>query len=84
MTLKEQKKLGGDPDQCSVYELLLFHLIPDDEEVAEIYSECKNGNLICGACKTNAAVLMAAFLHEHQELREIARDQLDEYGLTGK
>ncbi len=84
MTLEEQKKLGGDPDQCSVYELLLFHLIPDDREVAEIYNECRAGTRICGACKANAAVLMADFLREHQELREIARERLDEYGLAGK
>ena len=81
VTLEEQKKLGGEPDRCSVYELLLFHLIEDDNELAEIYSECLNGKCFCGSCKSLAAERMSGFLKEHQELRELARDRLDEYGL---
>ncbi len=81
VTLDEQKKLGGEPDKCSVYELLLFHLIDDDKELMELHSECVNGSRMCGSCKSLAAELMSDFLTEHQELRELARDRLDEYGL---
>ena len=82
MTLAEQKRLGGEPDKCTVYELLLFHLIPDDKEIVEIYQECKSGKRVCGPCKAYAAELMAEFLRGHQEEREIARERLDEYGLA--
>ena len=81
VTLDEQKKLGGEPENCSVYELLLFHLIDDDKELMELHSECIGGSRMCGSCKSLAAELMSDFLTEHQELRELARDRLDEYGL---
>ncbi|HJH30007.1 MAG TPA: tryptophan--tRNA ligase [Methanosarcinaceae archaeon] len=81
VTLDEQKKLGGEPENCSVYELLLFHLIDDDKELMELHSECVSGKRMCGSCKSLAAELMSDFLTEHQELRELARDRLDEYGL---
>jgi tryptophanyl-tRNA synthetase len=82
MTLDEQKRLGGEPDKCTVYELLLFHLIPDDKEIVEIYHECRSGKRMCGPCKAYAAELMAEFLRGHQEEREIARGRLGEYGLA--
>ena len=82
MTLDEQKRLGGEPDECTVYELLLFHLIPDDAHIAEIYQACKEGTQMCGTCKAYAAELMADFLRDHQHEREIARERLDEYGLS--
>ncbi len=81
ITLEEQKKLGGEPDKCSVYELLLFNLVEDDEELAQIYNDCVRGQKVCGNCKALAAEKMEKFLKEHQELREVAKDRLDEYGL---
>ncbi len=82
MTLDEQKRLGGEPDKCTVYELLLFHLIPDDKEIVEIYHECRSGKRMCGSCKAYAAELLAEFLRKHQEEREIARERLSEYGIA--
>ena len=82
MTLEEQKKLGGEPDKCSVYEMFLFHLVDDDEELAQIYTECREGSRVCGNCKALAAERTEKFLKEHQELREVAKDRLDEYGLS--
>ncbi len=82
MTLDEQKRLGGEPDKCTVYELLLFHLILEDKEITEIYHECRSGKRMCGPCKAYAAELMAEFLRGHQEEREIARERLGEYGLA--
>ncbi|HII81149.1 MAG TPA: tryptophan--tRNA ligase, partial [Methanosarcina sp.] len=79
MTLEEQKKLGGNPDECSVFELMLFHLIEDDEELLEIRQECVCGTRMCGSCKQLAAEKMQEFLKDHQEKRELAREQLDEY-----
>ncbi|MEE8564753.1 MAG: tryptophan--tRNA ligase, partial [Candidatus Thermoplasmatota archaeon] len=36
ITLEQQKKEGGKPDQCVVYELFLYHLIEDDKELQNI------------------------------------------------
>jgi tryptophanyl-tRNA synthetase len=81
VTLEEQKKLGGEPEQCTVYELLLYHLIENDDELLEIYKDCIGGTRVCGKCKKHAAELMRQFLKDHQEKRELARERLSEFGL---
>ena len=80
-SLAEQKKLGGEPDRCTVYELMLFHLSEDESELSEVFEECKRGERVCGTCKKEAAERIRAFLIEHQREREIARERLAEYGL---
>ncbi|HEY3361551.1 MAG TPA: tryptophan--tRNA ligase [Methanosarcina sp.] len=84
MTLEEQKKLGGKPDECSVFELMLFHLLGDDKELLEIREECISGTRMCGSCKQLAAEKMYEFLKDHQEKRELARERLDEYKIIYK
>ncbi len=82
VTLEEQKKLGGEPDKCSVYELLLYHLVEDDNELLEVYKDCVGGTRVCGNCKKFTAQLMLEFLKDHQEKREMAREKLGEFGLA--
>jgi tryptophanyl-tRNA synthetase len=84
ITLEEQKKLGGKPDECSVFELMLFHLVENDEELLEIREECVCGTRTCGSCKQLAAEKMYEFLKDHQEKRELAREKLDEYNIIYK
>ena len=81
ITLQEQKELGGIPEECSVFEIMLFHLVEDDRELARIHQECSDGKLMCGKCKAYAAELMKEFLVEHQQMRENARERLHEYGI---
>jgi tryptophanyl-tRNA synthetase len=81
VTLEEQKKLGGEPDKCSVYELLVYHLLEDDNELLEVYKDCVGGTRVCGNCKKFTGELMKGFLKDHQEKREIARGRLGEFGL---
>jgi tryptophanyl-tRNA synthetase len=82
VTLEEQKKLGGNPAECSVFELLLFHLLESDEELLELKQECLSGTRMCGSCKQLAAEKMYEFLKDHQEKRELAKEQLDEYNIV--
>ncbi|VVB55301.1 Tryptophan--tRNA ligase [uncultured archaeon] len=82
VTLEEQKKLGGEPDKCSVYELLLYHLVEDDNELLEVYKDCVGGTRVCGNCKKFTAELMRRFLKDHQEKREAAKERLEEFGLS--
>ncbi len=81
VTLEEQKRLGGEPEQCTVYELLLYHLVEDDKELMDYYRDCVGGTRVCGRCKKYAAELMREFLKEHQEKRELAKERLGEFGL---
>lgn len=81
VTLEEQKEHGGVPDECTVFELMLYHLIEDDGEVLKIKQECRSGTLMCGACKKMASARMEEFLVDHQQKREEAKERLPEFGI---
>ncbi len=66
-TAEEQRKLGGEPEKCVVFELYSYHLIERDEELRQIEADCREGKLLCGKCKKMAAELVKNFLKEHQE-----------------
>lgn len=80
-SLAEQKKLGGEPDKCTIYEFLLFHLSEDDKELLELDAECRSGRRMCGNCKKDVAERIKRFLDEHQQAREAARERLPEFGI---
>jgi len=82
-TLSEQKKIGGEPEKCVVYELLQFHLIEEDKYLTELYLDCKSGKKVCGECKKMAAGLIKEFLKMHQYERENAKDRLNDYEILG-
>ena len=65
-TVKEQKKKGGNPDICKVYEIQKFHN-PDDKAVQKIYSDCKKGKLMCQGCKKLCLTFLSSFLKKHQK-----------------
>ncbi len=78
-TLEEHKKFGGDPDSCAVYELCLYHLLDDDDELQTIYDDCRAGKQLCGMCKKYAGTLIAEFLRSLAKKRDAAQDQLDAF-----
>lgn len=80
-TAEEQRRLGGEPDRCVVFELYSFHLIDSDEELNQIEAECREGRLLCGKCKKMAAELVKSFLKEHQEKMEAV--DLSNYTIIG-
>ena len=80
-SLAEQKKLGGEPEKCSIYEFLVFHLSDDDKELLELDAACRSGRRMCGTCKKDVAERIERFLREHQQAREEARDMLPEFGI---
>jgi len=79
VTLEEQKKSGGKPDECMIYELFLYHLVEDDSKLRDIYESCKKGQLMCGMCKKRAAEQMEKFLVDLQEKRKRALGQIQEF-----
>lgn len=78
-SLKEQKREGGKPDECVVYELFLYHLIEEDKELQDIYQSCKNGERMCGDCKKYAAQRMEGMLTDLKEKRKKSRDKIKSY-----
>jgi len=76
-TAEKQRELGGEADECPVYELYAYLLAGDDDDFAErVYEECVGGERLCGDCKEQAAELMREFLAEHQEKRAEAEELL--------
>ena len=81
-SLAEQKKLGGEPEKCSIYEFLVFHLSEDDKELLELDAQCRSGQRMCGTCKKDVAERIERFLVEHQRARQAARERLPEFGIN--
>jgi len=78
-TAAKQRELGGEADECPVYELYAYLLANDDDGLAaEVYTECVNGERLCGGCKEQAATMMQEFLADHQEKRAEAEAVLED------
>ena len=81
-TAEKQRELGGEADECPVYELYAYLLAGDDDAFAKrVYDECVGGDRLCGDCKEQAAQLMREFLEDHQEKRAEAEELLDDLDL---
>jgi tryptophanyl-tRNA synthetase len=78
-TIAEQKKLGADPDVCTVFQYFLYLFEEDDKKLEERKRRCKAGEVMCGDCKKELAERVNKFLGEHQKKREKARDTIDEF-----
>ncbi len=71
-TLEEQKEKGARIEEDMVFELLAFHLVKDDDELARIREEYSSGEMMSGELKEIAKEKVEKFLVEHQEKREKA------------
>ncbi len=72
-TVEEQRKYGGNPHKCAIYQMYLFH-IDDDKLVEKVYNECINGQRLCGECKKQLYEIFSKWLMEHREKKEKLRD----------
>jgi tryptophanyl-tRNA synthetase len=77
-TVEEQRRLGANPDICSVFAYDYF-LFMDEREIENLRYNCLAGNIMCGECKGVLAERVKKFLVEHQEKREKAKDRFEEY-----
>jgi tryptophanyl-tRNA synthetase len=69
-TVEEQRRLGGRPEICPVYDLYRFHFARNDDHVDVVYNECTKGIRLCGECKQEAAGLVKSFLEDHHKRRD--------------
>jgi len=76
-TVEEQKKKGGEPEKCMIFELFKQHLIEDDKELNKIYEDCKSGELLCKGCKEIACQRMIEFMAEFERKLEKAKKNID-------
>ena len=78
-TVQEQRKLGGDPDVCSVYQYFLYLFEESDEKLAQLVTKCRAGEVVCGDCKAILMERVTKFLLEHQKKREKARGMVEKF-----
>jgi len=69
-TVEEQRRLGGRPEICPVFDLYRFHFARNDEHVDLVHYECSKGIRLCGECKQEAIGLVKGFLVEHHQKRD--------------
>ncbi|MGB9748408.1 MAG: tryptophan--tRNA ligase [Candidatus Woesearchaeota archaeon] len=74
--VEEQRKNGGIPENCMVFELYKQHLIEDDKQLSKVYDECKTGKILCGECKKNACELMGRFFDSLNEKFIKAKEEI--------
>jgi tryptophanyl-tRNA synthetase len=77
-TIDEQRRLGANPDICTVFSYDYFHFM-NQTEIEDLRYNCLAGNIMCGECKQLLAERVKKFLIEHQEKREKAKDRFEEY-----
>ncbi len=81
-TVEEQRRLGGEPDKCVVYEYYRDHFLEDDERLLRIRRECLGGQRLCGECKSELADLVINYIEKHNEkkasMMDLARNLLEE------
>ena len=75
---KIQRELGGVPEVCSVFNLLNYHFL-SDEESESMYTDYVSGRLLSTELKERAILEVKAWLTEHAERREEAKKHIDEY-----
>lgn len=80
-TAEEQKRLGGEPEKCVVFEFYAYHLIESDAELKKLEEDCRSGKMLCGSCKRYASELLAEFLKEHREKRDEAEGRIGEFNI---
>jgi tryptophanyl-tRNA synthetase len=78
-TAAEQRKMGADPNVCSIFQYYFFLFEEDDKKLAEKERRCRAGEMLCGECKNDIATRLNKFLGEHQRRREKAKDVIEEY-----
>ncbi len=80
VTAEEQRKYGGEPEKCTVYELYMYYLLEDDKKLLELYSACKRGELLCGECKRKAIEMLSTLISRLQENAK----KIEEQGIIDK
>jgi tryptophanyl-tRNA synthetase len=78
-SLEEHREKGADIEEDMVFELLAFHLVEDDKELARIRKEYESGEMLSGELKQIAKEKVEEFLINHQKKREEAAPEVEKY-----
>ena len=77
--IDEHRKIGGNPDIDVSYQYLRIFFEPDDNKLKKIYDDYKSGKMLTGELKSILIEKINEFLSVHQQKREEARKNIDDY-----
>ncbi len=67
VTREEQRRLGGRPEICRVFNLFKLLMEPSDKALKDREQRCRSGELLCGPCKKDLIEATLQFRKEHLE-----------------
>ncbi len=73
-SVEEQRRLGANPEICSIWALWRSRFADSDEQLARLTADCRSGALLCGDCKGQLLERIHAFYRTHAERREKAKE----------
>ncbi|MBI5398276.1 tryptophan--tRNA ligase [Candidatus Woesearchaeota archaeon] len=76
-TEEEQRRIGGVPEKCMIFELYKQHLIENDKDLDHVYAACCGGTLLCGKDKQDTVEHMDKFMSGLTKGIEKAKSKLD-------
>jgi tryptophanyl-tRNA synthetase len=82
--IEQHRKLGGNPDIDVSYQYLRIFFEPDDNKLKSIYDDYKSGKLLTGELKAILIEKINDFLKVHQEKREKAKNQIEQFLFENK
>jgi tryptophanyl-tRNA synthetase len=82
--IEKHRKLGGNPDIDVSFQYLRIFFEPNDEKLKKIYEDYKSGKLLSGELKAILIEKINEFLKTHQEKREKAKQQIEQFLLENK
>ena len=68
-TVEEQRRLGGVPEICPIYEIEMYHFVENDDDVVKVYNDCRSGKLLCGEHKARTTEIVLNFVKDHKRKR---------------
>ena len=77
--IDEHRKIGGNPDIDVSYQYLRIFFERDDSKLKKIYDDYKSGKMLTGELKSILIEKINEFLLVHQQKREEARKNIDDY-----
>ncbi|TFG11106.1 MAG: tryptophan--tRNA ligase [Promethearchaeota archaeon] len=75
---QEQIELGGEPQKCMIYKILMYTFEEDDDQLTEVFERCITGDLLCGECKAKCVEKVLAFVKKHQAKKKKLIDKARE------
>ena len=77
--IEQHRKIGGNPDIDVSYQYLRIFFEPDDKKLRSIYDDYKSGKMLTGELKSILIEKINQFLSTHQEKREKAKNQIEQF-----